>query len=80
MRSWLESLPPGHGRSAAFDTQVRGPFGKAAPAIAAGLEKAGYARLSEPVGFIVAGRFGPLRDGEIQRAQRWGADLAAAMG
>ncbi len=57
-----------------------GPFGKAAPAIAAALEKAGYARLAEPVGFTVAGRFGPLRDGELERAQRWGADLALAMG
>jgi hypothetical protein len=80
MRSWLDALAPGQGRSAAFDTQVRGPFGKAAPAIAAALEKAGYARLAEPVGFVVAGKFGPLRDGELERARRWGAELAAALG
>ena len=80
MRSWLDGLPAGQGRSAAFDTQVRGPFGKAAPTIAAALEKAGYRRLARPVGFTVAGRFGPLRDGELERARRWGSELAAAMG
>ena len=79
LRSWLETLPAGHGRSAAFDTQVRGPFGKAAPKIAEALEKAGYARLADPVGFTVAGKFGPLRKGELERARRWGSELAAAM-
>ena len=76
----LEALPAGHGRSAAFDTQVRGPFGKAAPTIAEALEGAGYARLADPVGFTVAGKFGPLRKGELERARRWGSELAAAMG
>jgi hypothetical protein len=80
MRSWLEALTPGHGRGAAFDTQVRGPFGKAAPAIAEALESAGYARLGEPTGFLVAGKFGPLRKGELERARRWGEELAAALG
>jgi len=79
MRSWLEALPPGQGRSAAFDTEARGPFGKAAPTILTALEKAGYTRLADPVGFIVAGKFGPLRDGELERARRWGAELAAAL-
>jgi hypothetical protein len=79
MRSWLEGLPAGHGCSAAFDTQVRGPFGKAAPTIAEALEKAGYARLLDPTGFTVSGRFGPLRKGELERARRWGGELAAGM-
>jgi hypothetical protein len=80
LRAWLEALPAGHGRSAAFDTQVRGPFGKAAPTIAEALEGAGYARLADPVGFTGAGKFGPLRKGELERARRWGSELAAAMG
>jgi hypothetical protein len=75
MRSWLETLPQGRGYSAAFDTEVRGPFGKAAPAIAEGLERAGYTRLADPAGFTVTGRFGPLRKGELERARRWGAEL-----
>ncbi len=33
--TWLEELAPGSGWGAAFDTQVRGPFGKGAPEIAA---------------------------------------------
>jgi len=79
MRSWLEALPPGNGQSAAFDTQVRGPFGKAAPEIAERLERAGYRSIAKPVGFVVKGRFGPLRDGELERARLWGQDLARAL-
>lgn len=78
MRSWLDALTTGRGRSAAFDTRVRGPFGKAAPTIAEALEKAGYARAADPVGFTVSGRFGPLRDGELERARRWGRSLPLA--
>jgi hypothetical protein len=79
MRSWLDGLPAGQGRSAAFDTQVRGPFGKAAPTIAEALEAAGYSRLADPVGFTVAGKFGPLRKGELECAKRWGSELTAAI-
>jgi hypothetical protein len=79
MRSWLAALPAGHGRGAAFDTQVRGPFGSAAPKIAEALNEAGYGPLAKPAGFLVAGRFGPLRDGELERAREWGAELARAL-
>jgi len=65
MSAWLEALPAGHGRAAAFDTRVRGPWGSAAPAIAKGLANAGYAVLGKPQGFVVAGKFGPLREGEL---------------
>jgi len=80
LRSCLEALPAGHGRGAAFDTQVRGPFGRAAPEIAAMLGKAGYEPVADPAGFIVTGRFGPLKDGELERARAWGAELARAVG
>lgn len=80
MQSWLEALPQGHGRSAAFDTRVRGPFGSAAPAITRELERAGYRSIAKPLGFIVTGKYGPLRDGETERARRWGAELAGLMG
>lgn len=79
MRAWLAELPPGHGRSAAFDTQVRGPFGSGAPEIAELLQAAGYTPLGEPVGFMLKGKYGPLRDGEVERAREWGAELAAAL-
>jgi hypothetical protein len=58
---------------------VRGPFGSATPAIAEALEQAGYASVAKPVGFVVAGRLGPLRDGEVERARAWGAELAAPL-
>lgn len=78
MSSWLSRLPFGTGRSAAFDTQVRGPFGSAAPKIAEALERTGFTGLAKPQGFVVKGRYGPLRDGELERAREWGAELARA--
>jgi hypothetical protein len=81
VRSWLDSLAgatsaPAPALVAAFDTRVRGPFGNAAPAILEGLEKAGYRAIARPVGFVVRGSQGPMRDGELDRAREWGAELA----
>ena len=59
------AAPAGGGRSAAFDTQVKGPFGKGAPEITAVLAAAGYEPVGEPVGFVVKGKYGPLKDGEL---------------
>ena len=77
--AWLEALAPGAGWGAAFDTQVRGPFGKGAPEVARLLEAAGYAPITEPEGFVVKGRHGPLKNGEAARARTWGEGLARAM-
>jgi hypothetical protein len=79
LRSWLEALPAGRGRSAAFETRVRGPFGHSTKAILERLEHAGYLPLGEPGSFVVKGRYGPLRDGEIEKARVWGASLAKAV-
>lgn len=76
MRTWLKDLPHGNGHGAAFDTEVKGPFGRAAPAISKALERAGYRPIAEPRGFIVTGKYGPLRDGELEEAHRWGGELA----
>ena len=76
MASWLQALAPGSGAAASFDTRVRGPFGSAAPAILKGLEAAGYRAIAKPRGFTVSGTYGPLREGELERAREWGADLA----
>ena len=80
MASWLQGLPAGQGAAAAFDTRVRGPFGSAAPAILKALEQAGYRGIAKPRGFIVAGKYGPLRAGELDRAREWGAELARLVG
>lgn len=76
MRSWLAALPAGHGRSAAFETRLRWSPGGATSAIARGLGSAGYLPVGKGQRFVVKGKFGPLRDGELEKARRWGAELA----
>lgn len=79
MGSWLEALPKGTGYSAAFDTQARGPFGSAGPHILKLLKGAGYEPLVKPAGFIVTGKYGPLRAGELDRAREYGKEIAVAI-
>ncbi len=76
MRSWLAGLPAGSGESASFETRIWWSPGSAAKTILKSLEKAGYRAADEPQKFIVTGRVGPLKDGELERAQLWGAALA----
>jgi hypothetical protein len=79
MRSWLEHLPAGHGRSAAFETRIWWSPRGATGTIDRGLEGAGYRPVAKGRRFIVSGTYGPLRDGELERAREWGAELARAM-
>lgn len=79
LRSWLERLPDGHGRSAAFETKIRWSPGSATKTIEQELTKAGYPSLVKAEHFIVQGTEGPLRDGELDRARDWGASLVSAM-
>jgi hypothetical protein len=86
MRTWLEYLPKGNGRAAAFDTRVKSWYGwGAAPKILARLAQPGFQALARPRGFYVTGHpilpttNGVLRDGEAERARQWGAELARAM-
>ena len=79
MRAWLDALPAGRGRSAAFETRIRFSPGGATSAIIRGLERAGYRTLGKGRRFIVTGTYGPLRDGEVESARLWGVELAAAM-
>ena len=81
MRSWLDALPKGQGRAAAFETRIWWSPGGATSAIVRGLERAGYrpiAKAAKVRRFIVKGAYGPLRDGELERARLWGAELAQA--
>jgi flavodoxin len=63
----------------AFDTRmtifIARLFGYAAGRIAASLKRKGGLLSAAPVGFIVEGREGPLRAGELERAAAWGAGL-----
>jgi len=79
MRAWLDALPKGSGRSAAFETRIWWSPGGATGAIDRGLERAGYRPVAKSRRFIVKGKYGPLRDGELERARLWGAELAQAM-
>jgi hypothetical protein len=76
LRTWLEALPEGEAWVAAFDTEVRGPFGKGAPGILKRFEARGYTPVAAPEGFFVKGSQGPLRAGEVERARAWGVQLA----
>ncbi len=76
MRSWLGGLPRGRGRSAAFETRVWWSPRGATPDIERGLEGAGYPPVAKAHRFVVKGSYGPLREGEIERAREWGAELA----
>ena len=78
MRSWLAALPAGRGVFATFETGFRWSPGGATSAIARSLEQAGYRPIVKSQRFVVRGKWGPLRDGELERAHRWGAELTHA--
>ena len=79
LRSWLDALPKGHGWAAAFETRIWWSPRGATGSIEAKLRRAGYRTVAKAERFIVAGAYGPLRDGEAERARRWGAALADAV-
>ena len=80
MREWLASLPKkdsdGVGRFATFETAFKWSPGSSKGTIANSLVKAGYSPTARPQRFRVAGGYGPMREGEIERARAWGAELA----
>lgn len=78
VRDWFSGLPKAAkgGRAAAFDTRLAYPLaGGAARGIAHKLRRHGYTLTAKPEGFIVEGGEGPLRSGETERAEAWGAAL-----
>jgi hypothetical protein len=80
VREWIDALPeaPPGCRAAAFDTRLGSPLaGGAARSIARRLRRRGYEVVARPQGFIVEGTYGPMRDGEEDRARAWGAGLVA---
>jgi hypothetical protein len=79
LRSWLDGLSRGSGLAAAFETRIWWSPGSAAKTILGKLEAAGYRPAAKAERFIVKGRYGPLRDGELERARAWGVELAQAV-
>ena len=80
LRQWLEALPARPGISAAaFDTRFDKPrwlTGSAARGTARRLERLRFRLVAPPESFYVLGTPGPLADGELERARRWGQNLA----
>ena len=79
LRSWLEGLPVGHGRSAVFDTRIGWSPSFGTGKVKDELAKRGYRPLVKPHKFIVTGTYGPLREGQLELARAWGSELAEAM-
>lgn len=79
MRTWLKAMSKGHGQAASFETRIRWSPGSAAKTILKELESAGYSPAAKVERFIVTGKYGPLKDGELERARQWGAELAKAI-
>jgi len=82
VREWLGSMPPIAASAAAFDTRagVAPPLltGRASKGIAKQLHQHGFAQVVEPESFLVD-KENHLQPGEEERAQEWGARLAAAV-
>jgi hypothetical protein len=79
LRSWLETLPAGHGRAAAFETRIWWSPKGATGTIEKHLAGRGYTPIAKAAKFVVRGKEGPLRDGELERAAAWGRQLRAAV-
>lgn len=79
MRSWLDDLPQGHASAAAFETRLWWSPGGATGAIERGLASAGHHKIAKAARFVVKGTYGPLREGELEHARSWGAELLQAM-
>jgi hypothetical protein len=79
LRSWLDSLPAGRGNAAAFETRMwwspRGATGD----IEKRLKNSGYRLVAKAHKFVVKDTYGPLREGEVERARQWGRELAQAV-
>ena len=79
MRSWLNALPKGGGRAAAFETGFKLSPSLAAHKILKMLEGRGYQPIAKKERFLVKGAYGPLREGELDRAKAWGVELAKSL-
>lgn len=81
VRAWMTALPKGGGsRFAAFETRIWWSPAGATKAIERAMQGAGYRVLGKAQRFIVTGGYGPLKEGELERARQWGAQLASSLG
>ena len=76
MRTWIAAMPLSDAGFATFETRIWWSPGSAAKNMAKLLAARGLKPVAAPQKFVVTGRYGPLKDGEIERARQWGAGLA----
>ena len=83
IREWMEALAsPGRAVPVAtFDTRVVSPRlpGSAAKKAMKRLVALGFRPVAKPETFGVHGYSGPVADGELERARRWGTELAGLL-
>jgi hypothetical protein len=81
LREWLAELRTRSAKvaTAAFDTRISKPRlpGSAAKGISRRLRRLGVGSAAPAMSFYVASGQGPLVEGEVERARRWGERLAA---
>lgn len=78
LREWIAGVQELNVRAVAFDTRVQGPavlMGRASRAIERSLRKRGANMVAEGESFLVS-KDNRLVAGELERAERWGAQLA----
>lgn len=78
VREWVAGLQrPAPGAVTAFDTRLRRPRlpGSAARAVLRRARRRRWTVAARAASFWVEGTTGPLSDGELERARRWGSQL-----
>ena len=80
LRSWLVALPQASGgaRVAAFETGFKLSPSSAGGTILKLLGARGYEPIAKKERFLVKSSYGPMKEGELDRAKAWGAELAKA--
>ena len=91
VQKFLAAIPAGslaNTSVATFDTRITGKnglvrfflglVGYAAGRIARALKASGGKLAVPPEGFVVEGKEGPLREGEVERARNWAAQLSGS--
>jgi hypothetical protein len=80
LRTWLDHLEPSNAVPAAsFETKLRWSPGGATGGIDQRFRRAGFRTVARSGKFVVTSPYGPLRDGEIERARAWGHELVVAI-
>jgi hypothetical protein len=77
LRSWLDALHEGSAAFPAFETRIWWSPRGATGTIEKRLSKLGYRQIAKAEKFVVRDKYGPLRDGELDRARAWGRALRA---